>query len=423
MPTPAAAYVLGSHVDPNAPAWARPLFEVSEYAERHRRLRAKMAEEGLEFLLVIQPGNLNYLVGYETKSYQDFQCVVFTLDEGPLAMVVRLSDAAEIRDTNLVDEVFPYVGHEQVPPEGEQGLSFGGLEEQDPIAVLQDVLRRNGLVNKRVGFEMPAFYLSVRHFLALRTMLESTQSAVADTTFLVDRLGMIKSPAEIAVIRRAAEMCDRAMEATAAAVVEGKTELEVVGETYRALMASGSDSPASYVNWFPGLGLDTAMGPLRVVGLVKGDFLHVEFGSSNRRYPATIARDMCLGEPTPRMRELHDVQVAACDALIAAAQPGVSTAVPHEAARRVIAEAGLERGFTHSAGYGLRPGFPPMWLEPLHWGPAGAMELKPGMVLTVEPPILLGDEHLGARVIDNILINEDSPEILSAVPRNIWTVG
>lgn len=41
------------------------------------------------------------------------------------------------------------------------------------------------------------------------------------------------------------------------------------------------------------------------------------------------------------------------------------------------------------------------------------------MVVTIEPPVFLGDERLGARIIDNVLITEDGTEWLSRYPRDL----
>ncbi len=406
------------------PEWERPDFSLAEFSDRHRRVREQMAERGIDTLVVFNPGNLNYLVGFRGKSYQDFQCLLFPQDEGPLTFIVRYSDVPELERGTLADEVVGYVGLEGVRSEpaagGSARRSYAGRDGEDGLQAFARVLRASRFATGRVGVEAPQYYLSPNDH---RAVLSTLGDRAVDATELVAWTRLVKSPAEIDMTRRAARITDAAMEAARAAIAVGRTEFEVVGHTLSALLANGSDAPSSPPNFVSGPRSCYAHGGPTERRLENGDFMHLEFGSSYHRYPCSIGRDFSIGEPSARAQELHDIQVAACDAVIAAAKPGASTYDPHEAARRVFADAGLEHGFVHTAGYGLGPGFPPVWgLEPLHFGPGPDIELQPGMVFTVEPPLLLAEEQLGARVIDNIVITEDGCEMLSRDPREIAAI-
>jgi Xaa-Pro dipeptidase len=122
------------------------------------------------------------------------------------------------------------------------------------------------------------------------------------------------------------------------------------------------------------------------------------------------------------MRELHDLVRRAADACIAQIRDGVPAVVPHEAAKRVIAGAGLDHGRVHTSGYGLAPGFPPTWGEPMHMLGGSRYTLQAGMVVTVEPPVFLGEERLGARIIDNVLVTRDGGELLSRFSRDLIVI-
>jgi Xaa-Pro dipeptidase len=88
----------------------------------------------------------------------------------------------------------------------------------------------------------------------------------------------------------------------------------------------------------------------------------------------------------------------------------------------VIGEAGLERYRVHTTGYGLAPGFPPTWGEPVHMIGGSSYTLRAGMVLSVEPPVFISDEKLGARIIDNVLVTQDGAELLSRFSRDLIVV-
>jgi Xaa-Pro dipeptidase len=209
------------------------------------------------------------------------------------------------------------------------------------------------------------------------------------------------------------------MEVFVHALREGRTELEIAGDVYQGLLSSGSGLAASPINLVSGERCGFSHGAPTSRKLRQGDFGNVEFGAAYKRYTSTIGRQFCLGKPTARMREIFDAARRASDACIAEIRAGVSATVPHEAAKKVIEEAGLEHGRVHLSGYGLAPGFPPSWAEPVHLFGDSKYVLQTGMVLTVEPPIFLGNEHLGARIIDNVLVTENGNELLSTFSREL----
>jgi Xaa-Pro dipeptidase len=88
----------------------------------------------------------------------------------------------------------------------------------------------------------------------------------------------------------------------------------------------------------------------------------------------------------------------------------------------VIADAGFERYRVHTSGYGLAPGFPPTWGEPMHMIGGSTYTLRAGMVVSVEPPVFIGEEKLGARIIDNVLVTRDGAELLSQFSRDLIVV-
>ena len=108
--------------------------------------------------------------------------------------------------------------------------------------------------------------------------------------------------------------------------------------------------------------------------------------------------------------------------MIAEIRPGVPATQPHEAAKRVIAEAGYDRYRIHTSGYGIAPGVPPASGEPLNLFGGSPYRLEPGMMVSVEPPIFISEERIGARIIDNVLITETGAERLSRWGRELIVI-
>lgn len=384
---------------------SRSFFELSEFKSRHQRVRSEMARRGIDVLLVTSPININYLIGSAAKSYQTFQCLVFPLNEAePVAMFLRLSDVAEIRDISLADDV--------------QG--FGGRKLEEPVQAFVQFIASRGLINKRLGLETPPYYLSVGNYRKLINLLP--EDSVVDATDLVESLKLVKSPAEIAYIRRAAEIADIGMDAMLESIAAGQSERQVAAEAHYAMYMAGGDSPASPMNFVSGERTCYAHGAPTDRVLRDGDFIHVEYGGAYRRYTSTLARHIAIGKPSERARTLHDVTRAACDACIAAIRDGVSAETPHLAAVEVIREAGLEEFNLHLAGYGVGPGFPPAWGESFKMFFGSTAPLKSGMVVSIEPPIFIHDEGLGARLIDCVIVQEKGAEILSRCSRDLFVI-
>lgn len=378
-------------------------FTAEEFAERRIRVRRAMAEQGLGWLVLFHPVSIRWLTGSDAKSYQEFQCLLFPAADGPLVMMAREGERAEILDDALVDRL----------------ETFGGNENEDPLPRFAGIADELGVLAGCVGVEVPAYYLHPQHYVAIRDLFGS---GFVEATNLVHDLSLVKSPAELGYIRRAAAIADETLAVFGAALRSGRSELEVAGEVYGALLARGSGLSASPINLVSGERSCYSHGAPTERRLQAGDYGSVEYGATFRRYTATLGRQFCLGQPSARMRELYEIVRRACDACIAQIRDGAPATAPHEAAKRVIGEAGLEHGRVHTSGYGLAPGFPPSWGEPMHMIGGSRYTLRAGMVVSVEPPVFLHEEGLGARIIDNVLVTRDGCELLTRSPRDLIVV-
>lgn len=379
-------------------------FTLDEFESRRSRVREAIGQAGLDWLVVFHPVSIHWLTGSDAKSYQEFQCLLISAKPGPIVVLTREGELNEFLMDALVDQV----------------LTVGGREPDDPIEAFENLAKAMGLLNSRVGIEVPAYYLHPHHYVRIKAMLGS--ALVSEPSTLIHDLKLVKSPTELSYIREASRIADTAMNVFVAALRENRSELEVAGDIYHSLLTSGSGLAASPINLVSGDRSCFSHGMPTDRRLRYGDFGNVEYGATYKRYTSTIGRQFCLGAPTPRMRELYELVRCASDACIAEIRPGVPAIVPHEAAKRVIADAGLDHGRVHTSGYGLAPGFPPTWGEPLHMFGGSTYTLQAGMVVTIEPPVFVGDENLGARIIDNVLITEDGTELLSQFSRDLIVI-
>ena len=377
-------------------------FSAAEFATRQARVRAAMAARKLDLLVVIHPANINWLIGARHKSYQQFQCLFIGADASDgLVMLTRLAEQWELQAESLASEV----------------RGWGGREPENPIDAFAAIVREKSWQGRRIGLEVPRYYIGVEEHGAIRAFLGS--AIKADATRLVEELKFVKSPAELRYIGKAVGFADAAMAAFVKAAKPGRTEHQLAGEVYRTMLSAGGDVPASPINI--GFGPRSAYGhPLPSERkLRRGDFGQVEYGAAFRRYCTTLGRQVVVGKPNRKQSDLYKVVRESCDAAIAAIRPGVRADVPHEAAKRVIVKAGLEHGRWHLTGYGIAPGFAPVWGESLEMDGGSRDVIAAGMVLSIEPPVFLPKEKLGCRIIDNVLVTAKGCRVLSTYTRDL----
>ena len=376
-------------------------FELKEFEGRQTRVRAAMEKEGIDLLLITAPANIHYLIGSRAKSFQEFQCLFFTLEAGPLTVITRLSEVAEYTDHSLAEDI----------------RGWGGREPEDPIDVVRRVMKEKGYFKRRVGLEVPYYYLGAHDYVKIKDLLGD--SLLMEATHLIEDLKLAKSPAEIAYIRKAAAIADAAMQTCVETIAEGKTELEIAGEMHRTLMCLGSETSASYMNFVSGERSCYPHGMPTERKIQKGDDINVEYAGKYKGYHCTIGRQMCLGAPRPRVKEIYQIVRDACDACIAEIKAGVPAVKPHEAAKKVIDDAGMDQYRLHTTGYGIGPGYPPSWGESNHLFGDSKYILEAGMIISIEPPVYIHEEKIGVRIIDDVLVTETGGEILSKFTRDL----
>lgn len=383
---------------------SKTFFTQKEFEERQRKVRSAMETAGIDLLLVIAPVHINYLIGSPAKGYQEFQVLFFPLEEGPLTILSRLAEVPLLKDDSLANEV----------------RGWGGREPEDPIQLVAEVLRDKNYQGLKTGLEVPAYYLHPHDHKKFVDLLGD--DLVMDATNLIGDIKLVKSPAEIDYVRKAAAICDQAMITCCSSIAAGKTERAVSADIHYTLIAKGSDIPSSPMNFLTGRRTAYSHGEPSDRVIETGDFMHIQFGAHYHRYCITIGRQLCLGDPTQRMRDVYQVVRDAGDACMASMRAGVPASQPHEIAKKIIADAGLDAYRLHMTGYAVGAAFPPSWVEPLIMDSGSNYTLEAGMVIAVEPPVFGLEDGLGVRLIDNVLITNTGCEPLTTTTRNLIVI-
>ncbi len=247
----------------------------------------------------------------------------------------------------------------------------------------------------------------------IRLLQSFPEAELVDASPLVNRLRRTKSHEELVLMREACRIVDEAMAKTTDMIAVGVTEMEIAEEVNHHLLREGART------W----SFDTAvwsMGPhdsrdatVRVSHnpLVEGMGVSFDFGAVYRGYCSDFGRTVHVGEPDDEYRQVYEVVMAAQEAGIERAKPGVLASAVHHATRQVIVDAGYGEWFRHRTGHciGLDVHELPYISE------EDDTPLEEGMTFTVEPSVFWPGQ-VGVRVEDVILCTEKGGEKLNAFP-------
>ncbi|MEX0820339.1 MAG: Xaa-Pro peptidase family protein, partial [Pirellulaceae bacterium] len=236
--------------------------------------------------------------------------------------------------------------------------------------------------------------------------------ALVPTSGLVERLREIKDKDEIAEIREAIGIAERAFAVVKAGLRPEQTEKQVADELERQVRLFGGECTAFWP--IVGVGPNGALPHYRPgrVKMEESFMVLVDWGAKARLYLSDLTRIIVTGKAPAKFERVYNVVLQAQQKAIEAIRPGAILEDVDAVARKVITDAGFGKQFGHSLGHGFG-------LQ-IHEQPRLAVNqkrpLEPGMVVTVEPGIYIPG-WAGVRIEDDILVTKDGHEVLSNVPK------
>jgi len=391
-----------------------PDFPREEYVARYARTQQVLKRRGLDALFLTQRQNLRYFAGLRDGAWDAHHFYFLTLlpaEGDPVLFVAngfnRLVEQCWIEDVRY----WPWQ------------KEFYLAKESAAIPLVVQTLTEKRLSAAVIGMELSAdihVHLGQQHFDALRQQL--SQARLVDGCDAVWEIRSIKSPAEIARLRKAAGISAQGVKAGFEALKPGMTEKQVVDRMTPVMCAAGASEQrfnALYAGpramWADGMPTDYV--------IQRGDLVQFDGGCIYEGYWCDFKRMACLGEPRPEPRRFYDLAKDGLFAALKAIQPGVPFNAPLQAAFAVNDKAGygafsnwcLENGWSaigHSLGLDIHelPGL----------SATNTALIQENMVLSVEPYITLkgvfpfweAAEKFGLE--DVVLVTKDGAEILTS---------
>ena len=228
----------------------------------------------------------------------------------------------------------------------------------------------------------------------------------------IAHLRQTKSPTEVALLEKAVRITLKAQEAAARTIAPGVMEYEVEAALEYEFRRNGAERPG-----FPSI---VGSGPFSTIlhydkntrRMESGDVVVVDIGAEWGGYSADVTRTYPVsGKFSPRQREIYQIVLDAQKAAMAKIRPGVTFRDIHQASSSYIRSKGYEKYFIHGTSHHIG----------LEVHDAGSTErpLEPNMVITVEPGIYIGEEQLGIRIEDDIVVTPSGYRMLSTFPKEI----
>ncbi|WP_137389473.1 M24 family metallopeptidase [Rhodoligotrophos defluvii] len=374
-------------------------FEREEFETRLANARAAMRREGLDALLLFAQESMYYLTGYDTSGFVFFQCAIMTANDEPLTLLTRRPDLEQARRTSTMEDI----------------RLWYDAPGMDPSRELMAILEEKGLKGARVGIEMRTFGLTADNYELVRRRL-SNWCELVDASNLVRQLRAVKSPAEIAYVRRAAELADASLVAMLEASRPGAFEGEIAAAGAVPILAGGGDPAPSG----PVLGSgDRALLVRSATGfrtLDPVDQLTIEHAGSYRRYCACLMRTISIGRANPVQQTMFDVTLEAITAMTEAARPGNTIGAIDDAHRAVYDRAGYGHARMSACGYSLGATYRPSWMDvpPMIYS-GNEMAIVPGMILFLHAILIDAPQNLAMSLGYTILTRDGPAEVLSKV--------
>ncbi|MEU0940188.1 aminopeptidase P family protein [Embleya sp. NPDC005971] len=369
------------------------------HAQRRDRLRSRLAGAGADVALITNRVNVRYLTGFTGSNAALLVYAPGAAGEG----------SAESGAVLCTDGRYAHQASEEAP----------GVELLVERACAQTLTKRAAAAGA-VRLAIEEQHVTVELYRALGAVLaeENAAAALVDLGRVVEDLRRIKDPAEIAALRIACEIGDRALGEMIESILVGRTERHIAMELERRMADHGADAVA-----FPTI---VATGPNSAIPhhdpgdrrVEDGDFLKIDFGARYRGYHADMTRTFVIGtEPAGWQQEIYGVVFAAQKAGREALAPGVEAVEVDRAARAVIERAGYLEFFKHGLGHGVGL---EIHEDPL-LGPTATGKLDACMPVTVEPGIYLPGRG-GVRIEDTLVVRpleDGGPELLTITTKEL----
>jgi Xaa-Pro aminopeptidase len=379
------------------------MIPASEYQERVKRFAAGMRQAGLDAVLLTAESNIDYFSGYRHHA-------PWTLFARPFFTII----SADGRGILLT--------HTFLEPEARRTSSLevrsfsqsGGA----PVSLLAEILRELGLTQGALGMELgyeQRLGISIEDFRKIEAL---PGVHVRDVSELIWRLRMIKSPAEIELLTKSAEITTEAFRASFEAARPGMTEADLGRIAAERMMHLGAERPGLILVTSGRGNYGILSGKPTDRKLQRDEMVWMDMGAVYKGYWSDFCRAAYLGSHSDELDNgqaiINDVNRAATEASVV----GNTMRDVAAAAESAFAKNGLDVKIGQGRiGHGIGL----MSTEPPHVALYDETVCEDGLVFTIEPRFVTDNGVFNCEEL--ILVTKSGPKVLTSAPRDLQYVG
>jgi Xaa-Pro aminopeptidase len=362
-------------------------FPTAEFETRMMLVQSAMVDAGMDAILLCTEAELRYFSGFRTQFWQSPTrpwFLVLPQRGEPIAVIPEIG--ADLMARTWVRDIRTWASPNPV---------------DDGVSLLADVLSDFDKVGLPMG-EEASLRMPLRDFTCVH---QKSGVEFVDCSALIKAIRIVKSDAEIAILRGICSIGSAAFDRAADLFHAGQPLSEVFRTFKIALLQAGADDVPYLVGAAGQGGYGDVISPPDDTPLAKDDILMLDTGATLRGYFCDFDRNFAITQCTDTAKRAYDTLWQATEVGLQNAKAGATCAQLFKAMNDALGNAGSSVGrLGHGLGIQLTE-YPSI-------APFDHTVLQPGMVMTLEPSLSIAKGKMMVHE-ENILITEDAPVLLT----------
>ena len=384
------------------------LFTKEEYKQRLKKVQNSMQKKGIELLISQDTSNMNYLTGYDAWSFYYAQCVIVHVNADEPICFVRAQDAGGAY-------IKTYLKNENIIVYEEKYIHTWPLHPYDRLV---EIIKEKKWDRLNIGLEMDSHYFTAYCYEKIKQGLPNAE--LKDSERLVNWARVIKSDAEINLMKSAALISEKGMKTAFDSINPGVRQCDAVANIQKTLFSGTPEYGGDYASIATLLptGKGTSASHLTHTQdkFVTGEATIIELAGVHKRYHVPMARTVLLGKAEQKKIDAMKATIEALEAGIAATKPGNTADDVAQKFWKVLDKYNIKK--ESRTGYSIGIGYPPDWGEhTLNISKGDMTILEPNVTFHMIAVMQFGE--WGVEASEAIRITDKGCELFCDFPKDL----